>query len=191
MPKRPNPFLPAARRAARVVRQVRADDNDNPHRHRAPQATRITSLNGIAVALNARGVQTPAGRNCWHATQVRRVLARLSQQRSPFRWQCWQRTDTPRCAIMDYCTRVFAGPCRPDQINLIHLCAPRLRLTGPSDASVFEYRLSSRKPGPMMPRCARESRPYERQPKIVSEPSHHPSSRMTGSRDKPETERVN
>jgi hypothetical protein len=71
MPKRPNPFLPAARRAARVVRQVRADDNDNPHRHRALQATGITSLNGIAVALKARGVQTPAGRNCWHATQVR------------------------------------------------------------------------------------------------------------------------
>jgi hypothetical protein len=45
---------------------------------KALQATGITNLNGIAVALNARDGQTRAGRNCWHATQVRRVLARLS-----------------------------------------------------------------------------------------------------------------
>jgi hypothetical protein len=41
------------------------------------QATGITSLNGIAAALNARCIRTPARRRHWHATQVRRVLARL------------------------------------------------------------------------------------------------------------------
>jgi hypothetical protein len=44
---------------------------------KALQAASATSLNGIAEALNARGVVTPAGGGQWHATQVRRVLARL------------------------------------------------------------------------------------------------------------------
>jgi hypothetical protein len=77
MSKRPNHFPPAARRAAREVRQARADDNSRPHR-RSAAGDRDNEPERIAVALNARDVQTRAGRNCWHATQVRRVLARLS-----------------------------------------------------------------------------------------------------------------
>ena len=58
-PVRANNFPPAARHAAREVRQARADERA------AKQAAGVTSLNGIAEALNARGVVTPtdAGRN--------------------------------------------------------------------------------------------------------------------------------
>jgi hypothetical protein len=42
------------------------------------KAEGITSLNGIAAALNARGVPTPAGSSHWHASQVARVLRRLA-----------------------------------------------------------------------------------------------------------------
>jgi hypothetical protein len=42
------------------------------------QANGVTSLNGIAAALNARGVPTPAGSGHWHAAQVARVLKRLA-----------------------------------------------------------------------------------------------------------------
>jgi hypothetical protein len=38
------------------------------------QAAGVTSLNGIATALNARGVQTPRGRSRWYASQVGRLL---------------------------------------------------------------------------------------------------------------------
>jgi hypothetical protein len=41
------------------------------------QAAEITSLNGIAEALNKRRVPTPWGGGHWYATQVRRLLARL------------------------------------------------------------------------------------------------------------------
>ncbi len=41
------------------------------------QAAGITSLNGIAEALSARGVLTPAGRARWYAKQVERLLGRL------------------------------------------------------------------------------------------------------------------
>jgi hypothetical protein len=41
------------------------------------QAKGVTSLNGIAEALNKRRVPTPRGRGRWYATQVRRLLARL------------------------------------------------------------------------------------------------------------------
>jgi hypothetical protein len=41
------------------------------------QAAGITSLNGIAEALNKRRVPTPRGGGHWYATQVRRLLARL------------------------------------------------------------------------------------------------------------------
>ena len=37
----------------------------------------ITSLNGLAEALNARGTPTPRGTGKWTATSIRRVLARL------------------------------------------------------------------------------------------------------------------
>jgi len=42
------------------------------------QASGITSLNGIATALNDRGVPTPAGSRHWYASQVSRVLKRLA-----------------------------------------------------------------------------------------------------------------
>jgi hypothetical protein len=46
---------------------------------KALQAAGVTSLNGIAEALNARDVLTPAGRGHWHATQVTRVLQRMAR----------------------------------------------------------------------------------------------------------------
>jgi hypothetical protein len=42
-----------------------------------PQADGVTTLQGIAAALNAREVPTPWGRGSWQASQVRRLLARL------------------------------------------------------------------------------------------------------------------
>jgi hypothetical protein len=41
------------------------------------QASGVTSMRGIAMALNARNVPTPTGRGEWQAIQVERVLARL------------------------------------------------------------------------------------------------------------------
>jgi hypothetical protein len=38
----------------------------------------VTSLSGIAEALNARNVRTPSGIGRWHAAQVARVLRRLA-----------------------------------------------------------------------------------------------------------------
>jgi hypothetical protein len=45
---------------------------------RALQANGVTTLNGIAEALNERGVPTAAGSGNWHATQVARLLRRLA-----------------------------------------------------------------------------------------------------------------
>ncbi len=73
-------FPPLARRAAREARQVRAAEraaNVAPI-VKALQAAGVTSLNGIAMALNARGVLTPAGRGHWYAVQVSRLLKRLA-----------------------------------------------------------------------------------------------------------------
>jgi hypothetical protein len=42
------------------------------------KAAGITSLRGIAAALEERHVPTPGGSGHWRATQVRRVLARLA-----------------------------------------------------------------------------------------------------------------
>jgi hypothetical protein len=42
------------------------------------QASGVTSLNGLAAALNERGVPTPAGSHYWHAAQVSRLLKRLA-----------------------------------------------------------------------------------------------------------------
>jgi hypothetical protein len=80
MPRRANNFPPAARHAAREARRALADERAAKLAPliKALQAAGVTSLNGLAVALNARGVVTPAGGGQWHATQVRRVLARLS-----------------------------------------------------------------------------------------------------------------
>jgi hypothetical protein len=41
------------------------------------RASGVTSMRGIAMALNARNVPTPTGRKTWQTIQVRRVLARL------------------------------------------------------------------------------------------------------------------
>jgi hypothetical protein len=42
------------------------------------QASGVTSLNGLAAALNERRVPTPWGKSHWHAMQVSRVLKRLA-----------------------------------------------------------------------------------------------------------------
>jgi Recombinase len=42
------------------------------------QAAGITSLNGIAAALDERGVPTPRGSAHWYAGQVSRLLKRLA-----------------------------------------------------------------------------------------------------------------
>jgi hypothetical protein len=41
------------------------------------RASGVTSLRGIAAALNERGIPTVAGSGRWYHTQVARVLARL------------------------------------------------------------------------------------------------------------------
>jgi hypothetical protein len=41
------------------------------------QASGLTSLRGIAAALNARGIQTPRGKGRWQAGTVNQLLARL------------------------------------------------------------------------------------------------------------------
>jgi hypothetical protein len=43
----------------------------------ALQASGVTSLMGIARALDERNIPPPTGRRCWQAMQVRRLLARL------------------------------------------------------------------------------------------------------------------
>ena len=80
MPKRPNYLPPRAHLAAAEARIARADERAAKL---APlvkelQAAGVTSLNGIATALNARGVPTPRGRDRWHPNQVARVLKRLA-----------------------------------------------------------------------------------------------------------------
>ena len=68
-----------ARQAARVFRVVRAEVQAAdlaPTVHEL-QAAGITSLRGIAAALNERGIPTASGRGTWQAVQVSRVLARL------------------------------------------------------------------------------------------------------------------
>jgi hypothetical protein len=76
---RPNNFPPTARRAAREARQAASDERAAKLAPlvKALQAAGVTSLNGLAVALNARGVVTSAGGSQWHATQVSRLLKRL------------------------------------------------------------------------------------------------------------------
>jgi hypothetical protein len=47
------------------------------------RASGVTSIYGIAKALNARQIPTATGRARWQATQVKRVLARLEGARPP------------------------------------------------------------------------------------------------------------
>jgi hypothetical protein len=79
MPMRTDRVHPAAQRAACEANEARADERARKLAPiiRAIQAKGITSLNGIAEALNEHRVPTPRGRRRWHATQVRRVLARM------------------------------------------------------------------------------------------------------------------
>jgi hypothetical protein len=78
MSTRDQRFIPAAHRSGFEARQVRADQKAA---ELAPtiaelQAAGVTSLRGIARALNERGIHPPRGHG-WQATQVRRLLARL------------------------------------------------------------------------------------------------------------------
>lgn len=54
-----------AQKAAAPIRIVIAD----------VQAAGVSSLSGIATALQARGIKTPAGKAEWHARQVSRLMA--------------------------------------------------------------------------------------------------------------------
>jgi hypothetical protein len=75
-----NGFSPTARLAAHKARQARADERAAPLTPivKSLQAAGLTSLNALAAALNAQGVPTPAGRGCWHPSQVARILRRLA-----------------------------------------------------------------------------------------------------------------
>jgi hypothetical protein len=68
-----------AARTARAVRTARADARaaDLAPLIAELRASGVTTLQGIAAALNARKVPTPRGRGKWQGSQVRRVLARL------------------------------------------------------------------------------------------------------------------
>jgi hypothetical protein len=76
---RPTSFPPGAHQAAVRARQERAAARaaDVAPIVAELQAAGVTSLNGIAKALNARGVRTPRGRSRWYASQVARLLERL------------------------------------------------------------------------------------------------------------------
>jgi hypothetical protein len=77
---RPNRLPPGAQQAASEARIARANARaaDAAPIIAELQAAGITSLNGIAMALNARGVRTPRGRSRWYASQVARLLKRLA-----------------------------------------------------------------------------------------------------------------
>jgi hypothetical protein len=66
-------------RAARKAWVARADERAEKLAPiiKALQTKGITSLSGIAAALNKRRIRTPRGVGQWQATQVARVLARL------------------------------------------------------------------------------------------------------------------
>ena len=71
----------AARHAFRDARQARAD---RAVADLAPliaelRAAGVTSLRGIATALNERRIPTVAGTGRWYHKQVARVLARLAR----------------------------------------------------------------------------------------------------------------
>jgi hypothetical protein len=77
MPK--HSFTPAAQRAGSEARIVRANQKVA---ELAPviaelRAAGVTSLSGIAAALNARGVRTTWGHRHWYASQVAQLLKRL------------------------------------------------------------------------------------------------------------------
>jgi hypothetical protein len=75
-----NHFTPAARHSVREGRRARADRTvaDLAPIIAELQASGVTSLRGIAKALNQRGIPTVAGSSRWHHTQVERLLGRLA-----------------------------------------------------------------------------------------------------------------
>jgi hypothetical protein len=83
MSMRTNRVHPAAQRAACEANEARADERaaELAPIIKAIQAEGITSLNGIAEALNERRMPTPRGRRPWHATRVRARLARVDSER--------------------------------------------------------------------------------------------------------------
>lgn len=68
-----------ARAMGRSILAKRATDKaaDYAPIIRELQVAGVTSLGGIAAALNERGIPTVSGRGTWQAVQVSRVLARL------------------------------------------------------------------------------------------------------------------
>jgi hypothetical protein len=74
-------LAPAARNAASEARKARANRTaaDLAPVIAEVRAVGITSLKGIAKALNERRVPTPWGSSHWHAMQVSRVLKRLDK----------------------------------------------------------------------------------------------------------------
>jgi hypothetical protein len=68
-------------RAAAEVRTVRANERAAKLDPviKALQARGVTTLTGIAEALNKRRISTPRGVGQWHAAQVRRLLKRLAR----------------------------------------------------------------------------------------------------------------
>jgi|HubBroStandDraft_6_1064221.scaffolds.fasta_scaffold1463594_2 hypothetical protein len=80
-----NGFTATARRAAHKVGAARANAHaaDLAPVLKELRAAWTTSLNGIAAALNARHVPTPAGSGHWHPAQVARILKRLAVELGP------------------------------------------------------------------------------------------------------------
>jgi hypothetical protein len=73
-------ITPAAQRAGSEAVRARANQRAA---ELAPviaelRAAGITSLSGIAAALNARGVRTTWGHRHWYASQVAKLLERIS-----------------------------------------------------------------------------------------------------------------
>jgi hypothetical protein len=69
-----------AMKAERKARTARADARaaDLAPTIKSIQAAGVTSLRGIAKALNERGISTVSGQGEWSAVQVKRVLARMA-----------------------------------------------------------------------------------------------------------------
>jgi hypothetical protein len=80
MSKHFNRFTPAALQASLETRQTRADERaaNVASLIAALQAAGVTKLQGIAAALNERGVPTPSGHRHWRPMQVSRLLKRLA-----------------------------------------------------------------------------------------------------------------
>jgi hypothetical protein len=83
-----NRITPAAQRAARrnlrVARKIWIARTDERAAKLGPiikglQAKGITSLKGIAAALNKRRIRTARHNGRWHPTQVARLLKRLAE----------------------------------------------------------------------------------------------------------------